>query len=74
MPFFAISLQHQDPVAPTLAQKKLRSFVQKIDRRQDCGYRCLFCYWDTIATEVIMHYEPVAVESMGVEVIQVAKA
>jgi hypothetical protein len=33
-----------------------------------------FCYWDTIATEVIMHYEPVAVESMGIEAVQVAKA
>jgi plastocyanin len=33
-----------------------------------------FCYWDTIATEVIMHYEPVAVESTGVEAVQVARA
>jgi plastocyanin len=33
-----------------------------------------FCYWDTIATEVIMHYEPVAVGSAGVEAVQAARA
>ena len=53
VPFFAISLPHWDSGSSTWFQKRSLS--------PDSS----FCYWGTIATEVIMHYEPVAAENRG---------